>query len=190
MKFCSECGSAVNIQSIDGDNKPRFCCSQCNFVHYQNPKVLVSCYATWQDKILWMKRNTEPLKGLWSAPSGFLEENEDLMTAAARELYEETRAEIIQDQMQLHMVGNLLSMNQIYIVYRAPLVKPVFSATDEASEVKLFSQDEFPYDEFAYPEVVDNVRLIYRDLQKGKFGVYTGVLEGKTNKVRTVTPRD
>ncbi|NND38943.1 MAG: NUDIX hydrolase [Pseudomonadales bacterium] len=190
MKFCSECGAKVIKKICAPDNRERYCCTSCNTIHYQNPKVLVSCYATWEDKILWIRRNTQPCKGLWSAPSGFLEEGEDLETAAARELYEETHAEIDRSRMQLHMVGNLRAMNQIYIVYRAPLVKPDFCTTEEASEVRLFRHAEFPIDDFAYPEVADNVELIYRELQNKQYDVHTGVLEGDNNIVRTVDRKD
>lgn len=190
MKFCSECGKPVELRQIGSDSKKRFQCTACGIVHYRNPTVLVSCYATWEDKILWIRRNTEPLKGLWGAPSGYVEEDEDLMAAAARELYEETHAVVDRERMQLHMVGNLTRMNQIYIVYRAPLLKPEFRTTEEASEVRLFSREDFPFDEFAYPEVADNVDLIYRDLQRGEYDVYSGVLEGGKNVVKTVQRKD
>ncbi|NNC55315.1 MAG: NUDIX hydrolase [Pseudomonadales bacterium] len=190
MNFCSDCGAPVEKRRCEIDNRERFYCKSCDTVHYQNPKILVSCYATWEDKILWIRRNTEPCKGLWSAPSGFLEEGEDLETAAARELYEETQARIDSTRMQLHMVGNLRAMNQIYIVYRAPLIKPEFNTTAEASEVRLFSREEFPFGEFAYPEVVSNVELIYRELQNKEYDVYTGVLEGDKNTVRSVERKE
>lgn len=186
MKFCSECGHSIETRTFENETKQRFFCPACDIVHYQNPKVLVAIYATWQDKILWMRRNTEPLKGLWEAPSGYVEENEDLVTAAVRELREETHAEVDVNKIQLHMVGNLLHMNQIYIVYQAPLLEPRFKPTEEASEVQLFSRDDFPIDEFAYPEVADNVDLIYRDLARGEFGVYTGVLSEGKNTVNAV----
>ena len=187
MNFCSDCGKPVIRRQFKADNRPHFQCTACGTIHYRNPKVLVSCYATWQHSILWIRRNTEPMKGLWSAPSGFVEEDENLMQAAARELYEETCASVDQSRMQLHLVGNLTRMNQIYIVYRAPLLKPEFCTTAEASEVRLFRRHEFPIKEFAYPEVAANVDLIYRDLENGRFGVYMGTLENGSNSLRQVS---
>ena len=187
MNYCSECGARVERVRIEADNKYRFYCAACDTIHYQNPKVLVSLYATWEDKILWIRRNTQPHKGLWSAPSGYVEEDENLVVAAVRELEEETRAQVDVERVELHMVGNLVHMNQIYVVFRAPLLKPEFETTEEASEVRLFAKEDFPFDEFAYPEVAANVQLIYDDLCSGKFAVYTGVLEDGRNTVRTVS---
>jgi ADP-ribose pyrophosphatase YjhB (NUDIX family) len=187
MKFCSECGKPVIKRPVEADTHPRYQCTSCHMIHYQNPKVLVSCYATWGNKALWMRRGTEPFKGKWTAPSGFVEEDESLLDAAARELYEETRAVVDKSKMELHLIGNLIRMNQIYVVFRAPLIKPEFTTTDEATEVCLFSREEFPLDNFAFPEVVENVDLFYRDLESNQFNVYMGTLEGGKNIIRPVS---
>jgi len=187
MKFCSECGQPVKKRLITGDTIARFQCTDCGMIHYHNPKILVSCYATWGNKVLWIRRGTEPFKGKWAAPSGFLEEDENLIDAAARELYEETLAEVDKSQMQLHLIGNLTRMNQIYIVFRAPLLKPEFSVTDEASEICLFDREHFPYEDFAFPEVAENVDLFYQDLEQNRFGVYQGTLENGHNIITRVS---
>lgn len=187
MKYCSECGKPVEKRQITGDTHPRFQCTGCGMVHYQNPKILVSCYATWDNKVLWIRRGTEPFKGKWATPSGFLELDESLVDAAARELYEETLAEVDKSQMQLYLVGNLTRMNQIYVVFRAPLLKPEFSVTEEAMEVALFDREEFPWEEFAFPEVAENVELLYRDIEQQEFGVYQGTLENGQNIIKRVS---
>ncbi len=190
MKFCCDCGHRVELQLTPGDDHPRFQCRHCQRIHYQNPKILVSCYATWGEKVLWIKRGTEPNIGQWAAPSGFLEENETLTEAAARELFEETRARVDISKMALHMIGNLTTMNQVYMVFHAPLLAPEFSTTHEAQEVALLSSEEFPASEFAFPEVLANVELFYRDLQNKKFDVYMGTLVDGINHVRKNLPSE
>ena len=186
MKFCSECGHKVERRILGDDTHPRFQCAGCGMVHYQNPKVLVSCYATWEDKALWMRRAAAPCIGKWTAPSGFVEEGESLQDAAARELFEETRARVDMAQMELHLIGNLVRMNQIYVVFRAPLLTPEFETTSEASEVRLFSHSDFPIGDFAFPEVAENINLFYRDLASKQFGVYMGTLVDGKNVIKPI----
>ena len=185
MKFCSDCGAPVELKLIDTDTLPRHVCSACHTVHYSNPKILVSCYAIWEGKPLWIRRAIAPYIGKWAAPSGFVEAGETLTAAAARELYEETGAVVDPDKMALHMIGNLPGISQIYVVFRAPLEAPQFHTTAEASEVCLFSREQFPIEDFAFPEVADNVRLLYDELESNEFGVYMGTLtEGENNRRR------
>ena len=47
-------------------------------------------------EILLIKRLNEPFKDYWALPGGFVDENEDLETAAKRELQEETNIKVFQ----------------------------------------------------------------------------------------------
>jgi bifunctional NMN adenylyltransferase/nudix hydrolase len=54
------------------------------------PFVTVDALVTAQDQLLLVQRGHAPGKGLWALPGGFLEGTERLLTAALRELREET----------------------------------------------------------------------------------------------------
>lgn len=191
MKFCSQCGHTVTLQEISGDHQARMQCSNsaCAMVHYQNPKILVSCFATWKDKVLCMKRGTEPFKGQWAIPSGFMENDETLQEAAARELFEETRARVDIRKMELYTIGTLIKMNQIYVVFRAPLLSPHVETTEEAEEIRLLSKDEFPWDDFAFKDVAINVRKFYEEFEANRFGVYVGSLRNGENIITEVSQK-
>ena len=51
---------------------------------------IVLCYIVYNGKVLLLKRNNDPYKGLWAFPGGKVEENEDVLVAARREAAEET----------------------------------------------------------------------------------------------------
>ena len=121
MKFCSSCGSASITQSIpEGDNRLRFVCSSCEEIFYHNPKIVVGCIAEWQDKILMCKRAIEPRYGKWTLPAGFMENEETVHAAAARETQEEATAEVA--NMSLYTMYNLPHISQVYVIFRADLV--------------------------------------------------------------------
>jgi 8-oxo-dGTP pyrophosphatase MutT (NUDIX family) len=78
----------------EGDNRPRQVCTDCGYVQYENPKVVVGSVCTWEDKILLCRRDIEPRRGFWTLPAGYLEVNETSSDGAMREAWEEAYARI------------------------------------------------------------------------------------------------
>lgn len=55
---------------------------------------VVFCKLKSKFKVLLIQRKNDPFKDQWALPGGFVDENEDLETAAIRELYEETGVKV------------------------------------------------------------------------------------------------
>lgn len=55
---------------------------------------VVFCKLKSKFKVLLIQRKKDPFKDQWALPGGFVDENEDLETAAIRELYEETGVKV------------------------------------------------------------------------------------------------
>jgi len=55
---------------------------------------VVFCKANNQFKVLLIQRKKEPFKDEWALPGGFVNEGENLETAAKRELFEETGVKV------------------------------------------------------------------------------------------------
>jgi 8-oxo-dGTP diphosphatase len=101
-------------------------------------------------KLLLIKRGNEPYKGKWAIPGGFIEMDEELEDAAARELKEETGLENVPLE-QMHTFGTVgrdPRGRQITIVFMGVLPeKPKeIKAGDDAAEAKWFDVDDLPKD--------------------------------------------
>ncbi|MEE8320845.1 MAG: NUDIX hydrolase, partial [Gammaproteobacteria bacterium] len=92
MNYCSHCGEKVILKIPPEDNRPRYVCSSCDFIHYQNPKVVTGCIPVWDGRVLLCKRSIEPRNGYWTLPAGFMETGETSVEAAIRETLEEANA--------------------------------------------------------------------------------------------------
>lgn len=172
--YCPNCAKSLVVDIPALEMIPRLVCKACGFIHYRAPQILVTCIATVDNKLLWIRRATQPQAGYWSFPSGFMEEGELPEEAAARELFEETCGTVNAKDLTLFAVGSLPEINQVYLIYRGLLLnEDDISPTPEASEVGLFSREDAPWPEHAYPDLDDIVHRFYDDLATEKFGVYS-----------------
>ena len=171
MNNCSNCGhSPLDYKRPKGDKHKRYICSNCEVIHYQNPKIICGALVFYKEKVLLCKRSIEPRKGKWNLPAGFMENNETLKQGAVREVLEEANAHI--EIKRLHTIYNVTHVNQVYFLFLSRILKPVFSAGEETLEAKLFSLDEIPWDEMAFQSNIFALKQYIRD---SKFpGVFHG----------------
>lgn len=167
MKYCSQCGSPVSEKIPEDDNRLRHVCDQCNYIHYQNPKVVVGCLPVWEEQILLCRRAIHPRKGYWTLPGGFLENGETTIEGALRETMEEANARV--EDESLYRLFDLPHISQIYMFYRAKLSDTNFSAGDESLEVQLFYEDDIPWTELAFPVVGVTLKDYFSDRKTGNF---------------------
>ncbi|HEY2070306.1 MAG TPA: NUDIX hydrolase [Rhizomicrobium sp.] len=135
----------------EGDTTERHICGRCGHVHYSNPKIVVGSVVTQGDRILLCRRAIEPRKNFWTLPAGYLEEHETPEDGACREAREEANAVIAIDA--LLAVYAVPHISQVQLMYRAQLAQPEFSAGPESLDVALFSWDDIPWAELAFPSV-------------------------------------
>ena len=167
MKFCSSCGGSISLKIPDNDNRQRHICDECGMVHYQNPKVVTGAIVTWEDKILLCKRAIEPRYGTWTVPAGYMENGETSYQGALRETWEEAKANIQIDD--LYAIVNLPHINQVYMLFRAQLKDTDYAPGEESLEVDLFTEDEIPWDQLAFPLVEETLKLFFDDRQENHY---------------------
>ena len=62
IRFCSQCGHAVEWRTPAGDHLPRHVCPNCATVHYLNPKAIVGVIPEAGDgRVLLCRRSIEPI---------------------------------------------------------------------------------------------------------------------------------
>ena len=186
MKYCSECGQPLDIKVPAGDNRPRHVCGTCQTIHYQNPKIVTGTLPVWEDQVLLCKRAIEPRYGLWTLPAGFMEVGETTEQAAKRESLEEANANL--EIQQLYTVINLPHIDQVYMLYRAELTDLKFHAGEESLEVKLFQEEEIPWQELAFRTIHFTLERFFEDREKGLFPLHTHTIIA--NNRESVKPGD
>ena len=152
MKFCSECSAPVEFKKVFGEDRPRFVCSECEKIHYVNPRMISGCLIVHDRQILLCRRSIEPCKGAWTLPAGYLENGETVEAGAIRETWEESRAEV--EIEHLHTLYSIPKISMAFLIFKAHFKSKVhFEPTPESSEVKLFNKDEIPWDTIAFSSI-------------------------------------
>lgn len=169
MKFCSGCGGAVELRIPEGDDRNRFVCSDCATIHYVNPRVIVGCLPVHDEKVLLCRRAIEPRHGLWTLPAGFMENGETTADGAARETWEEARARV--SNLHLYRLFDVPHISQVYLFYRCTVDDGLFGVGPESLETALYTEDEIPWDEIAFPVVRETLRAFFDDRRRGEFPI-------------------
>lgn len=108
-------------------------------------------------ELLLIKRKNEPFRDFWALPGGFVDENEDLMVAASRELLEETSI-LCKELSQTKAYGKPFRdprSHTISVAYYGEVGEEVIGkAADDAKELKWFSIDNLPELAFDHAEII------------------------------------
>ncbi|MGB8516980.1 MAG: NUDIX hydrolase [Gallionella sp.] len=174
MKFCGDCGATVEAIIPAGDSRPRFVCTQCHAIHYQNPRLVIGTLPVWNEQVLLCKRAIEPRYGLWTLPGGFMENGESTGQAAIRETLEEANARVALDD--LYSMHSLPYIDQVHLFFRARLLDLDFSPGVESLETRLFSEAEIPWNELAFRPVRFTLEHFFKERKSAKFSLLTGEL--------------
>src|ERR1700722_15803870 len=154
-RFCAECGGSLEHRWLEVDHRTRQVCVLCGSIHYENPRILVSCYMHWRDRVVFCRRAQAPARGLWALPAGFVEMSETLEEGVVREIREETGLLVDPRGVALFRLISLPHISEVYVEFRVELsAEPTFSPGHETLEVALFAQHDVPRDELAFGDVM------------------------------------
>ena len=106
FNYCPFCGAQLVLKEKGGVQRPA--CPNCGFVQFRNPVPGVVVVIEKDGQVLLGKRAGGFGRGKWGLPQGYIEFDEDFLTAAIREVKEETGLEV-EIQSIINVVSNKLS---------------------------------------------------------------------------------
>ncbi|MFC2054566.1 NUDIX domain-containing protein [Chloroflexota bacterium] len=137
FKYCPICGTQLSLKEKGGKQRPA--CPNCGFVQFRNPVPGVVVVVEKDGQVLLGKRAGGFGKGKWGLPQGYIEFDEDFLTAAIREVKEETSLEV-EIRSILNVVSNLLSpsLHTLAIVLLAGVVAGEQNTGDDLETLEWF----------------------------------------------------
>ena len=159
-RFCPACGGALRKLTLKENEPDRLVCSQCEFILYQDPKLVACTIVEMNGKIILLKRAIDPQKGKWVMPGGYVDQGEEVEAAAVRETREECGIEIrIKGLLGVYSYQGRVA---VVVVYLADYLSGDLIAADESQAVRLCSYEEIPWDDLAFPSTKDALRDYYK----------------------------
>jgi 8-oxo-dGTP diphosphatase len=119
-------------------------------------------------KVLLIKRGKEPYKGMWAFPGGRIEEkDEDTLSAAVRELKEETNLDADQHDIDLEYVTSVgnntrdprgFCLTSVFLVKLDEIPKGI-KAGDDAVNYEWFALDDLPDMAFDHKDILSGMKI-------------------------------
>ena len=137
FKYCPFCGTHLSSKEKGGKQRPA--CPNCGYLQFQNPVPGVVVVIEKDGQVLLGKRGGGFRKGKWGLPQGYIEFDEDFLTAAIREVKEETGL-IVEIRSIINVVSNFLSsrLHTLAIVLLAGVKTGEPCAADDLETLEWF----------------------------------------------------
>lgn len=173
-RFCSDCGGLLVLTMLPNDARSRLKCPACGQVQYQRPSVTVLTILFAEHQLLLVRRGADPYAGKWAPPGGFVEQDESLEAAAAREVLEEVGVDLSPDRLIPNAVVSLPHIQQVCVVFLAQLDRrvPLRIAPPEVLEAAWFKEEDYPRDSIWDPGTHLDAKQIYEQVRVGRFDFY------------------
>ncbi|MGQ1911635.1 NUDIX domain-containing protein [Marinifilum sp. RC60d5] len=134
---------------------------------YPRPALTVDCAIFCKCRgelyVLLIQRRNDPYKEMWAFPGGFVDMDEDLKTAAFRELKEETGFEgITLSQFKTYGAVNRdprgRTVSVVYIAQMEASVLPLVKGEDDALKAQWIKVDSLPKLAFDHEQIMQDLK--------------------------------
>lgn len=180
LRFCGYCGHRGFPADSNCDSRAnRLVCAACGRVteaqaKHSSPAVLVLTIVMAAQRMLLIRRGTEPYRGKWAPPGGFVERGESLEAAAVREIEEEAGIRLERRQLLPHGIVSLPHLRQVYVCYLAVLDAelPLRPCLPESLDARWFAAADFPLSDVWEPGIGCDIDCVYERARAGIFEFY------------------
>jgi ADP-ribose pyrophosphatase YjhB (NUDIX family) len=149
LNHCTNCGGALELGPLPGEERPRLACSVCGHIAYVNPRLVVTTIpVTDAGEVVLLRRGFEPGRGSWAQPGGFLEIDETPTEGAARETLEETG--LVVAPGEINGLYARLEAAVVVLAYEGRIVGGVMRTSPEALDVRAYAPEAIPWPEIAF----------------------------------------
>jgi ADP-ribose pyrophosphatase YjhB (NUDIX family) len=131
---------------------------------------VAGCVAEHEGAILLCKRAIEPRYGYWTIPAGFMELDESLPDAAARETWEEAEARVTIGAMIACV--DVIQAHQVHVFFSGTLDGPEYGAGHETLDAGLYDPTDIPWDDLAFPSVRIALEQYLRNRRSGRHDLH------------------
>ena len=85
MNYCPRCGSELVMRLDGGRDRPACAKDGCGFVHFGHHSIGCGGVVIRDNKALLVQRGINPNRGAWQIPGGYVESDEEILSAVERE---------------------------------------------------------------------------------------------------------
>lgn len=156
--YCPRCSKKLIKKSEN-----LYQCSNCGFHLYENPRPTNGLIAeNKKGEILLVRRKSDPKKGYWDVPGGFVDLNENLEQSFRREIREELGVEIKNLNYLISVADRYLykgiNYHTLCFIFTGKIDTGKIKINDDITGIGFFPKNKIPYDRIAFSGVIKGIK--------------------------------